>query len=185
VVKPVRRRRVVRVQHRGVCGTLEAIQQGLAACGWQSNSAFIERLNLSRRQHVAAGGRRVTTLWKGEAGLRQELTLYQVYYNFCFPHISIRLPWPQPVPTHGAGSATAWRPCTPAMAAGLTDHVGTLRDVLLCRVPPWPQPAGGSASHGGGQQPGKGAWAGDVCPHGLLRGRHPRGEGRWEAMRAL
>jgi hypothetical protein len=27
------------------------------------------------------------------------------------------------------------------MAAGLTDHVWTLREVLLLRVPPWPQPA--------------------------------------------
>jgi len=27
-----------------------------------------------------------------------------------------------------------------AMAAGLTDHVWSLREVLLCRVPPWPQP---------------------------------------------
>jgi len=29
------------------------------------------------------------------------------------------------------------------MAAGLTDHVWTLREVLLLRVPPWPQPAEG------------------------------------------
>jgi len=27
------------------------------------------------------------------------------------------------------------------MAAGLTDHVWTLREVILFRVPPWPQPA--------------------------------------------
>jgi hypothetical protein len=26
------------------------------------------------------------------------------------------------------------------MTAGLTDHVWTLREVLLFRVPPWPQP---------------------------------------------
>jgi hypothetical protein len=26
------------------------------------------------------------------------------------------------------------------MAAGLTDHVWTLKEVLLFRVPPWPQP---------------------------------------------
>jgi IS1 family transposase len=140
VVKTVRRRRLVRVQHRVVCGTLEAVQQVLAACGWQINTAFIERLNLSLRQHVAAVGRRVTTLCKGEAGLRQEFILYQVYYNFCLPHTSLRLPLPQPVPTHGTGSAKQWRPCTPAMAAGLTDHVWTLREVLLFRVPPWPQP---------------------------------------------
>ena len=28
------------------------------------------------------------------------------------------------------------------LAAGLTDRVWTLREVLLYRVPPWPQPAG-------------------------------------------
>jgi hypothetical protein len=82
------------------------------------------------------------TLCKGEDGLRQQLALYHVYDNFCLPHASLRQPVPQPVPTHGTGSATQWRPCTPAMAAGLTDHVWTLREVLLFRVPPWPQPAG-------------------------------------------
>jgi IS1 family transposase len=142
VVKTVRCRRLVAVQHRVVFGTLAAVQQVLAACGWQIQTAFVERLNLSLRQHVAAVGRRVTTLCKGEAGLRQELTLYQVYYNFCLPHASLRQPLPQPLSTNGTGSAKQWRPCTPAMAAGLTDHVWTLREVLLYRVPPWPQPAG-------------------------------------------
>jgi IS1 family transposase len=141
VVKTVRRRRLVAVTHRVVCGTLEAVNQVLAPCGWQINTAFVERLNLSMRQHVAAVGRRVSTLCKGEDGLRQQLALYHVYYNFCLPHASLRQPVPQPIPTHGTGSATQWRPCTPAMAAGLTDHVWTLREVLLFRVPPWPQPA--------------------------------------------
>jgi IS1 family transposase len=77
VGKTVRRRRLVRVRHRVVCGTLAAIEQGLAAHGWQSNTAFVERINLSIRQHVAAVGRRVPTLCKGEAGLRQQLALYQ------------------------------------------------------------------------------------------------------------
>jgi len=142
VIKTVRRRRLVRVRHRVVFGTLEAVQQVLAACGWQINTAFIERLNLSIRQHVAAVGRRVTTLCKGEDGLHQQLALYHIYYNFCLPHASLRLPLPQPEPTHGSGSAKRWQPRTPAMAAGLTDHVWTLREVLLFRVPPWPQPAG-------------------------------------------
>ena len=38
----------------------------LAACGWQINTAFVERLNLSLRQPVAAIGRRVSTRCKGE-----------------------------------------------------------------------------------------------------------------------
>jgi IS1 family transposase len=142
VVKTVRRRRLVDVQHRVVFGSLEAVNRLLAPLGWQINTAFVERINLSIRQHVAAVGRRVSTLCKGEDGLRQQLALFHVYYNFCLPHASVRLPLPQPVPTHGSGSATQWRPCTPAMAAGLTDRVWTLREVLLFRVPPWPQPAG-------------------------------------------
>ena len=97
VVKTVRRRRLVRVKHRVVFGTLEAVQQVLAACGWQINTAFIERLNLSIRQHVAAVGRRVTTLGQHEDGLRQQLALYHVYHNFCLPHASLRVPLPQPV----------------------------------------------------------------------------------------
>src|SRR5262250_3410888 len=143
VINTVRRRRLVRVSHRVVFGTLAAVEQVLAACGWQINTAFIERLNLSMRQHVAALGRRVTTLCKPEDGVRQQVTLYHVYYNFCLPHASLRVPWPQPLPTKGTGSAKQWRPSTPAMAAGLTDHVWTLREGLLFRVPPWPQPAGG------------------------------------------
>jgi len=142
VVKTVRRRRLVRVKHRVVFGALEAVQQVLATCGWQINTAFVERLNLTIRQHVAAVGRRVNTLCKGEEGLRQQLTLYHVYYNFCLPHASLRQPLSQPEPTKGIGSAKTWQPWTPAMAAGLTDHVWTLREVLLYRVPPWPQPAG-------------------------------------------
>src|SRR5467141_647941 len=141
VVKTVRRRRLVRVRHHVVFGTLEAVQQVLAACGWQINTAFIERVNLSIRQHVAAVGRRVSTLCKHEAGLRQQLVLSQAYDNFCLPHAGLRQALPQPEPTHGTGSARQWRPCTPAMAAGLTDRVWTLREVLRFRVPPWPQPA--------------------------------------------
>ena len=142
VIKTVRRRRLVRVSQRVVFGTLEAVQQVLAAHGWHINTAFVERLNLTIRQHVAAVGRRVSTLCKGEDGVRQQLVLYHVYDNFCLPHTSVRQPLPQPLPTNGSGSATQWRPCTPAMAAGLTDHVWTLREVLLFRVPPWPQPVG-------------------------------------------
>jgi len=142
VVKTVRRRRLVRISRRVVFGTLEAAEQVLAAYGWQINTAFIERVNLSIRQHVAAVGRRVATLCKGEEGLHQQLALYHIYYNFCLPHASLHQALPQPEPTNGIGSAKQWWPQTPAMAAGLTDHVWTLREVLLYRVPPWPQPAG-------------------------------------------
>ena len=103
---------------RVVFGTLEAIQQVLNPLGWQIHTAFVERLNLNIRQHVAAVGRRVATLCKGEDGLRQQLTLYHVYQNFVLPHASVRQPLAEPLPTKGSGSGKLWRPCTPAMAAG-------------------------------------------------------------------
>jgi IS1 family transposase/transposase-like protein len=142
VVKQYRRRRLVRMSHRVVFGTPAAVKQVLATQGWHINTAFIERLNLTIRQHVAAIGRRVITLCTGEGGLRQQLALYQTYHNFCLAHASLRQPLPQPLPTHGTGSAKQWRPWTPAMAAGLTNHVWSLREVLMYRVPLWPQPQG-------------------------------------------
>jgi IS1 family transposase len=140
VIKTTRRRRLVRVSHRVVFGTLEALQQVLSTSGWQIQTAFVERLNLSLRQRVAAIGRRVNTLCQGEAGLLDQLVLFQTYHNFVLPHASLRQPLAEPVPTNGMGSAKRWRPCTPAMAAGLTDHVWSLKEVLMFRVPPWPQP---------------------------------------------
>src|SRR5215510_4975765 len=75
VVKPVRQRRLGRVRPRVVFGTLEAVHAGWAPLGCQLNPALIERLNLSRRQHGAAVGRRGSTRGKGEDGLRQQLAL--------------------------------------------------------------------------------------------------------------
>jgi IS1 family transposase len=138
VVKQYRRQRLVGVKHRVVFGTMGAIEQVLSMSGWKINTAFVERLNLDIRQRVAAIGRRVNTLCQDEDGLQRQLAVFHVYHNFVLPHASLRQPVPKP--THGTGSAKRWRPCTPAMTAGMTDHVWTLREVLFYRVPPWPQP---------------------------------------------
>src|SRR6266571_5004675 len=140
VVKSYRRRRIVGVKHRVVFGSWLAIEQVLATCGWTINTAFVERLNLDIRQRVAAIGRRVNTLCQGETGLRDQLAVFQVYHNFVLPHASLRQACAEPMATAARGSAKRWRPCTPAMAAGLTDHVWSLKEVLLYRVPPRPQP---------------------------------------------
>src|SRR5215510_14162435 len=73
VIKVTRRRRLVEVKHRVVLGTTAAVEQVLVACDWRINTAFIERVNLSIRHHVAAVGRRVLTLCKGAEGVRQQL----------------------------------------------------------------------------------------------------------------
>jgi len=125
--------------HRVICGMTETIESILAKQGWTTNTSLIERLNLEFRQHVAAIGRRVNTLCKHEAGLRHQLALFQTYHNFCLPHASLRLPLPELDKLSETGSIKRWQPRTPAMTAGLTDHVWSLREVLMYRVLPWLQ----------------------------------------------
>ena len=139
VVKTIRRRRLVEVKHRVVFGT-QAVDRVLVACGWQINTSFIERLNLSLRQHVAAIGRRATTLCKGEDGVRQQLAVYHVYLQLLPP---ARLLTPG-APTARAHQRDGLRQAVAALHAGdgrtgPTDHVWSLKEVLLYRVPPWPQ----------------------------------------------
>jgi hypothetical protein len=119
---------------------MERVKQVMAACGRQINTAFVERLNLDIRQRVAAVGRRVNTLCQGEDGVQHQLVMFQTSHNFVLPHASLRQPLWVSEPTHGRGSAKQWRPCTPAMAVGLTDYVWSLKEILLYRVPPWPPP---------------------------------------------
>jgi hypothetical protein len=87
-----------------VFGTLKGVQQVLSACNWQINTAFVERLNLSLRQRVAARGRRSATPCKSDDGLGQQLALFQVYHNFVLPHASLRQALAEPVTTKGRGS---------------------------------------------------------------------------------
>ncbi|MCP4419601.1 MAG: hypothetical protein GY805_23560 [Chloroflexi bacterium] len=141
VVKKRVKGRVASVSHRVIYGHLEAITTALTnSIGQVINTAFIERLNLNLRQHVPALGRKVMSLAKGEPGLKRQLTLAQAYYNFCLPHFALRLPLLQPAPTKGNGSPKVWQSRTPAMAAGITNQVCQLEELLLFRPPFWQQP---------------------------------------------
>ena len=88
VVKQSRRKRVVGGEHRVACGTREAIAQVLAAWGWQSKTAFVERRNLDLCQRGAAIGRRGNTRCQGEDSRRHQLAVCHVYDNFVLPQAS-------------------------------------------------------------------------------------------------
>src|SRR5262249_32076354 len=99
-IKTVRRRRLVRGRPRVVFGSLEAIKHVLAPLGGQIQTALVERLTRTIRQQVAAVGRRVSTLCKGEDGLRQQVALFHGYDNCCVPHASVRQLLPPPERTN-------------------------------------------------------------------------------------
>ena len=111
----------------------------MKALGQKINTAYIERVNRTLRAHVPGLGRREEGLAKTESALRQRGKLVMGYYNLCLPHTSLREPLPKPIPTKGTGSPKKWQPRTPAMAADLTDHVWSVGEFLLFRVPPWRQ----------------------------------------------
>ena len=97
-------------------------------------------MNLTLRHHVPALARRTIQIAKTAIGLEQQLLLISAYYNFCLSHSSLRLPLPTPIPTKGNGSPKLWEQRTPAMAAGITDRVLTMGDLLMFRAPPYYQP---------------------------------------------
>jgi hypothetical protein len=54
-IKTVRRRRLARVSHRVVFGSLAAIEQVLAVHGWHINTAFIEVRSVGRKRTEVLG----------------------------------------------------------------------------------------------------------------------------------
>jgi IS1 family transposase len=139
VVKRRVKGHVVEVTQRVVFGCAETIKATLKSAGYRINTAFIERVNLTLRAHIPALARKVLSFAKTPDGLAQQVSVSRTYYNFCLPHLSLRIPLPEPIPTKGNGSPKRWQARTPAVAAGITDHIWTVKELLLFPVPPWRQ----------------------------------------------
>jgi len=130
VIKSHQGRRLVDVTRRVVFSTAEAVADANAATrgGTQINTSSIERLNATFRAALAPLTRRGRRLAHGAALLTSGIWLVGTAYNFCWPHTRVR------VRVRVRGART-WQKRTPAMAAGLTDHVWTLDEVLRYPVP--------------------------------------------------
>lgn len=89
------------------------------------NTRFIERAKLTQRQQNRRLARRTNGFSKDLSWFEKQLWLSLAYYHLVLPHDSVRHPLPVPEPMRGSGSPRRWCPTTPAMAAGLTDHVWT------------------------------------------------------------
>jgi transposase-like protein len=125
VVKQYAGRRVVGVARRVVRGTAAAIAGVLAETGTGTgiNTAYIERLNATFRSAYAPLVRRSRALAHDADGLQAGMFLVGGAYNFCWAHDSLRVAAP-------AAGWRKWQARTPAMAAGLTDHPWTMRELL-------------------------------------------------------
>jgi IS1 family transposase len=139
VVKERERGRVVNVTTRIVYGSEHQVIAALKASPVSRtiNTYGVERNNLTIRQHSRRMGRKVNAFSKERDYLEHQLTLAFAYYHFVRPHRGLRQRLPEPIPTKGPhASYKKWKPVTPAMAAGLTDHVWSMDELLSFRVPP-------------------------------------------------
>jgi IS1 family transposase/transposase-like protein len=139
MVKERERGRVVNVTTRIVYGSEHQVIAALKASPVSRtiNTYGVERNNLTIRQHSRRMGRKVNAFSKERDYLEHQLTLAFAYYHFVRPHRGLRQQLPEPIPTKGPhASYKKWKPVTPAMAAGLTDHVWSMDELLSFRVPP-------------------------------------------------
>jgi transposase-like protein len=130
VVKQYAGRAVTGAIHRLVQGSVQTFLTLL----WSTpscqvlNTAFIERLNGTFRSRLAVLGRRTRCGARRQETVRRGMYLVGTVYNFCSVHTTL--------------SAQAGVCQTPAMAAGITDHVWTVGELLRYHVPPprWEPP---------------------------------------------
>lgn len=101
------------------------------------NTRFVERDNLTQRQSNRRLTRRTNGFSKDLTWFEKQLWLSLAYFHLVLPHASLRQELAPPEPTRGSGSPRRWQPRTPAMAAGITDHIWTTTELLSYRVPPW------------------------------------------------
>ncbi|HEY6408872.1 MAG TPA: hypothetical protein VIY29_15530, partial [Ktedonobacteraceae bacterium] len=122
------KKRVVEITRKMTLGTLEQAQKLLQATlgGSELNTAFIERFNGTMRERLACLTRKCRHAAHRLQTIEAGMYLIGCTYNFCFPHHEL------------STSKHLGHPCTPAMAAGLTDHIWSVSELLQYKVAPTP-----------------------------------------------
>jgi hypothetical protein len=109
--------RVVAVEQRQVFGTPEGLEDALSesAASHRVNTSFVERQHGTDRGRNARKGRK-TYRFSKDWEVHEAMTYLTLYgYNFCWCVRTLRM----------RDEEGRWQQRTPALAAGLTDHVWT------------------------------------------------------------
>ena len=120
VAKRREKGRVVEIVTRVVFGTMAAVMEVLrrSTASRSINASFVERQNAADRHHNARKVRKTYTLSK-DWRVHEAMTFFTMYsYNFCWAVRTL----------NERDDQGRRRRRTPAMAAGLADHVWTMRE---------------------------------------------------------
>jgi transposase-like protein/IS1 family transposase len=128
VIKRTQNKRVVEITRRMTQGLLAQAEKLLLLSqgGMILNTAFIERLNGTFRERLASLTRKSRHAARRLRALETGMYLIGCSYNFCFAHHEL------------SKASHVGSPCTPAMAAGLTDHVWSVCELLSYHIAPAP-----------------------------------------------
>jgi IS1 family transposase len=114
--------RVVAVHRPVVLGGQQAVDAALeaSACSRAINTSFVERQRATARGQNARQSRR-TYRFSKDWEVHEAMSYFTRYrYNFCWPVRTLRV----------RGDDGCWQQRTPAMSAGLADHVWSLEEWL-------------------------------------------------------
>src|SRR5438552_3958640 len=131
LVKQKKQGKLLTLSTRVVLGAERLTHLGLTI-----STALVERVNLTLRQALAPLTRQTASFCKDRERLRQRVVFFQAFYNVARPHMSLRQPLPLHERTRRGAIRPRWRECTPALAAGLTDHVWAFRELLTAKFEP-------------------------------------------------
>ena len=132
IIKHTKNKRVVEVIRTMTRGPLEKAQELLeqtAGCQ-QFNTSLIERFNATMRERLASLTRKCRHAVHRLETLETGMYLIGCTYNFCWSHHEL------------SNRRHFGYPCTPAMAAGLTNHIWSVSELLRFKVAPapWAEP---------------------------------------------
>ncbi len=128
VIKHTKKKQVVEITRKITLGPLEkakALLQMTKGCQ-EFNTSLLERESGTTRERLAALTRNCRHAAHRPQTLEGGMYLIGGTYNFCWPH-------------HELSTAKYdGRPCTPAMAAGVTEHIWSVLELLSYKIAPAP-----------------------------------------------
>lgn len=133
VVKEKKKGRLKSLTERVLCGANRLKELGLSI-----STSLIERLNLTLRHALAPLTRKGLGFCKDREQMRKRIIFFQAFYNFARSHQSLRLPLPQDKQVPSGLIHPKWIHRTPGMAAGITDHIWSFRELLTMKFEPIP-----------------------------------------------
>ncbi len=108
----------------------------LKALAFSISTSLIERLNLTMRHALAPLTRKSLAFCKNRDQMRKRVALFHAFYNFARTHHSLKMHMPQDERTDWGLIRPKWIKRTPGMAAGITDHVWSFRELLTVKFEP-------------------------------------------------